>query len=72
MNIKFSLQATEDLSSIHEFIAQAKTRAADNVVQRILQSIENFPLLGREGVVDGTRELSIPNLPYFTIYRIVD
>ncbi|MBT5111033.1 MAG: type II toxin-antitoxin system RelE/ParE family toxin [Rhodospirillaceae bacterium] len=75
MNIKFSRQAETDLDNIRAYIAQHNEAAADSVIQRILQSIavlENFPLLGRDGQVDGTREFPISNLRYFAVYRIVD
>lgn len=32
---------------------------------------ESFPLLGREGEVEDTREFAISGLPYTIVYRIV-
>ncbi len=32
--------------------------------------LESFPLLGREGVVESTREFAIPGLPYTIVYRL--
>ena len=32
---------------------------------------ESFPLLGRAGLVEDTREFAISGLPYTIIYRIV-
>lgn len=75
MNIKFARQADADLDDIYQYIAQDNPTAADRVVQRIVQAIavlEDFPLLGREGQVEGTREFSITRLPFFAVYRIVD
>jgi plasmid stabilization system protein ParE len=37
-----------------------------------LAILENFPLLGRPGQIDDTREFLIPNLPYFAVYHIAD
>jgi plasmid stabilization system protein ParE len=49
--------------------------AADRTTARILQSIRHlaaFPHLGRRGTLPGTRELSIPGLPYKAVYRLED
>lgn len=75
MNIRFSPRALADLEAIHDYIAADNPNAADSVIQRVLQSIamlESFPLLGRDGRIAETRELLIPTLPYFAVYRIVD
>jgi addiction module RelE/StbE family toxin len=75
LNINFTPEAIADLNAIHGYIAQDNARAADSVIQRILQAVavlENFPLLGRPGQVEETREFSISNLPYFAVYEIAD
>ncbi len=75
MNIKFARRAESDLDAIYQYIAQDNPTNADRVIQRIVQAIavlENFPLLGRDGQVEGTREFSIVRLPYLAVYRIVD
>lgn len=75
LNIKFTRRAESDLDAIFQYIAQDNPTNADRVIQRIVQAIavlENFPLLGRDGQVEGTREFSIARLPYIAVYRIVD
>ncbi|MCQ1572852.1 type II toxin-antitoxin system RelE/ParE family toxin [Neorhizobium galegae] len=55
-------------------MAQFDRNAADRVLSRIRQVIEifeNFPLLGREGSVNDTREFAISGLPYTIVYRIL-
>ncbi len=73
MNVSFTPQAVDDLVEIHSHIATIDRLSADRVLSRIRQVIEMFeifPLLGREGVVEGTREFAISGLPYTIVYRI--
>ena len=73
MIIKFSRTAERDLVDIQSYIAEDNERAAEQVITRILQSIRylaQLPNLGRPGLVEGTRELSIAGLPYVAVYRI--
>ena len=73
MNLSFSREANTDLDAIKAHIALASPAAAEATVSRILQSIailEGFPLIGRVGRVDGTREFPVTNLPFFAVYEI--
>lgn len=73
MIIEFSRAAERDLVDIQSYIAEDNERAAERVITRILQSIRylaQLPNLGRPGLVEGTRELSIAGLPYVAVYRI--
>lgn len=73
MNVNFTQQAVADLREIHAAIAEFDAPTAGRVISRIRQVVEifeNFPLLGRPGIVDGTREFAISGLPYTIVYRI--
>ena len=73
MNVNFTPQAGDDLASIRDWIAEDDERAADRVVARIVQTammFGQFPLLGRPGSVEDTREFSVVGLPYLIVYRI--
>ena len=73
MKVRFSLRAIRCLDEIKAYIAQDNPVAADRTVARLLQSIgylEDFPWLGRPGLLPETRELSIPGLPYKAVYRV--
>ena len=69
----FTGLALQRLDEIQSYIAQNNPAAADRTVDRILQSaslLGQFPMIGREGAIEGTRELTVPNIPYRIIYRI--
>jgi toxin ParE1/3/4 len=71
--VNFTPQARDDLFAIRDWIAQNDSRAAERVVVRIVQTammFGQFPLLGRAGQVDGTREFSVVGLPYLIVYAL--
>jgi addiction module RelE/StbE family toxin len=73
LNVSFTPQARDDLVAIRDWIAEDDPRAAESVIARIVQTammFGQFPLLGREGQVAGTREFSVVGLPYVIVYRI--
>ena len=73
MNVNFTPQARADLKKIHKYIADYNEATADRVISRIRQvtaMFEGFPLLGRVGQIEGTREFSVPGLSYLIVYQI--
>lgn len=73
MIVRLTPQARDDLAAIRDWIAEDDDRAADRVITRIIQTammFGQFPLLGRTGQVEGTREFSVVGLPYLIVYRI--
>lgn len=73
MNVNFTPQARDDLAAIRDWIAENDDRAADRVVSRIVQTammFGQFPMLGRAGQMEGTREFSVVGLPYLIVYTI--
>lgn len=74
MNVSFTPKAYDNLRTIRDWIAEDDARAADRVINRIVQTammFGQFPLLGRQGRVEGTREFSVVGLPYLIVYLIV-
>ena len=75
MKVRFSVSARADIQLIHDFIAKENPKVAARVVGAIEQStlrLGEFPLSGRSGAVETTRELVIPRLPYIAVYRLND
>jgi addiction module RelE/StbE family toxin len=73
LRVSFTPQAQDDLRSIRDWIAEDDEQAADRVVARIVQTammFGQFPMLGRSGAVDGTREFSVVGLPYLIVYEV--
>ena len=73
MKLRYKRRALNDLVSIEEYIARHDREAAERVVRRIDRAIGRLltlPLSGRPGVVQGTRVLVVPGLPYVAIYRV--
>jgi toxin ParE1/3/4 len=74
MNILWSPEAIEDLTSLRAYIAEEDPAAARRVVLHIIHNIEQLlpdnPQIGRRGRVPGTRELIIPKTPFIVPYRV--
>lgn len=67
----WSDDAETDLDSITDYIARDDVMAAIGVrdeIEHQVQRLRNFPLTGRAGRVEGTRELVVPGTPFIVIY----
>ena len=76
MRVLWSEEAIENLDDIEHYVAQHDALAAYRVVNTIYdytnRQLSQYPELGRQGRVAGTRELVIPALPYIAAYRQLD
>jgi toxin ParE1/3/4 len=67
--------ARADIENAYSYIAEESPRAAGQVIERILSALERLeemPLIGRPGRVEGTRELVIAKTSYVAVYEITD
>ncbi|MBP9718930.1 MAG: type II toxin-antitoxin system RelE/ParE family toxin [Candidatus Levybacteria bacterium] len=74
MKIVWLLSAQQDLESLTDYIVEDNPRTALEIFTIIKHTIEKlaiFPFAGREGRVENTRELVIPQLPYIVVYQTV-
>ncbi|HEU0065610.1 MAG TPA: type II toxin-antitoxin system RelE/ParE family toxin [Sphingomonas sp.] len=74
MAVKFTPQARDDLAAIRDWIARDDVLAAERGVGRLVQTtiiIGEFPHMGRNGLVSGTREFTVAGLPYLVVYAVV-
>ncbi len=73
MQVRWLRKALRNLEQAHAYIAKDNPEAAIRTILRIQGTVDQltqFPLMGKIGRVEGTRELVIANTPYFVIYRI--
>jgi len=73
MTVRWTEHASSRLNEIKEYIASDNPRAAVNQVRLIVDAtrqLGHFPESGRNGRVEGTRELVVPGTPYIVPYRI--
>jgi addiction module RelE/StbE family toxin len=75
MRVRWTTDAADDLERICDHIAEtrpdAARRVAHSVVERI-GTLKTFPNLGRDGRVQGTREITFPPLPFVAIYEVLE
>ncbi|MEM9214397.1 MAG: type II toxin-antitoxin system RelE/ParE family toxin [Cyanobacteria bacterium P01_F01_bin.150] len=71
--MKWTKQAIADLNHAYDYIAETAPDTAQQIIERIdksLQSLQQFPEMGRIGRVNQTRELVVPRTPFILPYRI--
>jgi len=73
VKIVWTEPARQDLRDIFIYISEENPNAARRLLSKIKERavlLQDNPLLGRMGRVDGTRELVIAETPYLLPYRI--
>jgi plasmid stabilization system protein ParE len=72
MKVVFTPRARRHLEAIAEYVAERNPAAAVRVGSRIRETIDllgKFPTMGRNGILEGTREFVVTGLPYIVVYR---
>jgi len=75
VKITWTRPAIHDLNEAALYIRLDNPGAARQMLARIrisIRQLRRFPMLGRTGWKDETRELVIPNTSYIVVYRIVE
>jgi len=73
MNILWLEAAQRDLDALIDYIAEDNPKSSLRIFNTIRQSVKklaSYPLIGREGRVEKTRELIIPQLPFIVVYVV--
>ncbi len=73
MTLEWTDAAIRHLHAAHSYIREQNATAADEVVGRIVSTVDGlrgFPQIGRPGRVEGTRELVIRQTPFVVAYVV--
>jgi addiction module RelE/StbE family toxin len=73
MELRWTEEAANDLEHITEYLLEHAPERAAGLVWEIYHApaeLLKFPLRGRPGKKEGTRELVLSRLPYIVVYRI--
>ena len=73
MKLQWTKQANKQLVDAVDYVHLENPKAADRQEKIILKAAESllkFPSMGREGRVQGTRELPVAETPYIVVYEI--
>ncbi len=75
MHLRLSDDAKDDLKDIKDYIEPRSQQGYTRVITAIFtifDQLESFPFLGRQGEVEGTREMSVPRTEYRIVYSLPD
>ena len=73
MKLVWTKQAIADLNAAYDYVAETSPDAARAIIERIeksLESMRQFPEMGRPGRVKDTREVVVPRTPFILPYRV--
>jgi addiction module RelE/StbE family toxin len=73
MQVKWLKWALRNLEQARNYVFQDNPTAAQELILKIQNAanqLQNYPFMGKNGRVEGTRELIISNSPYILIYRV--
>jgi len=73
MKLRVTPRARRHLEAIAEYLTERSPAASRLVGQRIRETmhlLSNFPTIGHEGALQGTREMVVPGLPYIIVHRV--
>ena len=73
LEVRLAQRASFDLAYNINYLKQRSLQGADNVSRSILATVETlreFPLIGRIGREPDTREMVVTDYPYLIVYRL--
>jgi plasmid stabilization system protein ParE len=73
MPVRWTPAAALDLQSINDYLKDHHPHFREATIRKLygaIQSLKEWPHLGRVGREEGTRELLFSPLPYVAVYRV--
>ena len=73
MRLRWSPEAASNLDEIHEYLVTEHSPFAPSTIKTIYEAIRalrDMPYRGRQGRIEGTRELVLSKLPFIVVYRV--
>jgi len=73
VTVNLSRPAENDLAAIYAYYSERDDERAERVIRAIIRACDglaDFPLLGKQGAIEGTRERLMMRYPYRLVYRI--
>ena len=75
MKLRWTPRAVADLEEISDYLVAASPQAWEHLLQRLERLSEamlDFPLMGKAGLVPGTREFVVSGTPYILVFQVKD
>jgi toxin ParE1/3/4 len=72
VTVEWTRLAIQHLREAYEYVARDCPEAAEKMVERVftaVEALERYPNMGRQGRLQGSRELVIAGTPFVVIYR---
>lgn len=73
MKLRFTPRASRQVEAISVYLAERSPAAGRRIGRRIREAarfLTRFPHIGHRGVLGGTYELIVPDIPYILVYRL--
>lgn len=71
--LRWSRFSVADRLAIFDYLDERNPQAAsanDLAIEKQIERLRRFPMLGKAGRIEGTRELMIKRTPYFVAYQL--
>ena len=75
MHLRLSEDAVADIEGIRDYVEPRSPQGYNRILFAVFAAfdqLEAFPLLGRVGEIEGTRELPVPRTEYRIVYSLVE
>jgi len=73
MKLRWTPRAVADLEEISDYLVAASPQTWDHLlsrIERLSEMILDFPLMGKAGLVPGTREFVVSGTPWILVFQV--